>query len=144
MDRWKTAFCKTLKTRESRSNLWIITQIASKNRAGKLLDRSDWRTDGRGCAFLVIGRNFQTHACRYSGCTRATLRNSLACVSGHCISHQLMGTIWAPGIQKNRVKKNTSRLHYSPTINCFTANRLVNQTFWYLGTIIILQKAVVV
>lgn len=45
------------------------------------------------------------HACRYSGCTRATLRNSLLCVRGHCISHQLIGTICTPG--KKKKKKNT-------------------------------------
>ncbi len=45
---------------------------------------------------VVSGAVGVAQACRYSGCTRATLRNSLACVRGHCISHQLMGTIWAP------------------------------------------------
>ncbi len=42
---------------------------------------------------VVSGAVGVAQACRYSGCTRATLRNSLACVRGHCISHQLMGTI---------------------------------------------------
>lgn len=51
------------------------------------------------CVFRWVwsaGQVGVAQACRYSGCTRATLRNSLACVRGHCISHQLMGTIWAP------------------------------------------------
>lgn len=40
------------------------------------------------------------HASRCLACTRATLRNSLAWVSGHCISLQLIGTITAPGEQE--------------------------------------------
>lgn len=62
------------------------------------------------CVFLWTVRCFLTiwccssHACRYSGCTRATLRNSLAWVSGHCISHQLMGTIWAPKTKQGDTK----------------------------------------
>ena len=36
----------------------------------------------------------------YSGWTLATLRNSLACVCGHCISHQLIGTILTPTTQR--------------------------------------------
>lgn len=64
-----------------------------------------------------------SHACKYSGCTRATLRNSLAWVSGHCISHQLMGTIWAPRTQKRqwaeaeKLSRNSSGSAFS---NCVT------------------------
>lgn len=56
---------------------------------------------GGSCVFLVktIKSQVCCHACRYSGWTLATLRNSLPCVRGHCISHQLFGTIWAPGLQ---------------------------------------------
>lgn len=42
------------------------------------------------------------------GCTRATLRSSLACVLGHCISHQLIGTICTPEI-KTQVSNNPAR-----------------------------------
>lgn len=42
-------------------------------------------------------RNIQVdYVCRNSGCTRATFLNSFMCVCGHCISHQLMGTICTP------------------------------------------------
>lgn len=55
-----------------------------------------------------------SHAWRYSGCTRATLRCSVAWVSGHCISHQLMGTIWAPSSQKS----DTEMCSYSCATLC--------------------------
>lgn len=66
------------------------------------------------CSGGAGGLAGSAHACRYSGCTRATLRNSFAWVRGHCISHQLTGTIWAPEEMKAVVLmgatgKNTHR-----------------------------------
>lgn len=72
------------------------------------------RREGKLC--VPCGRKkFQcSHACRYSGCTRATLRNSFECVRGHCISHQLMGTIWAPDSQKEkRIKDVKKKYNYT-------------------------------
>lgn len=71
------------------------------------------RREGKLC--VPCGRKkFQcSHACRYSGCTRATLRNSFECVRGHCISHQLMGTIWAPDSQKEKCIKNVKKYDYT-------------------------------
>lgn len=111
--------------------VWNVFDVALRNPAQP--DDSS----GRGsCVFLWTGRfsfffffwcvcRCGSHACRYSGCTRATLRNSLAWVSGHCISHQLMGTIWAPGTQN---KDGNGRRHKS-----WTASRRQDQCYTFLG-----------
>lgn len=49
----------------------------TSDKAGRLLDDGK---RGKLCVPCDGQESQDSHACRYSGCTRATLRNSLVCV----------------------------------------------------------------
>lgn len=65
---------------------------------------------------LPVGQNVASQVCKNSGCTRATFRNSLVWVLGHCISHQLMGTIWTPGREKLVLELGPQMFAYDPSL----------------------------
>lgn len=57
-----------------------------------------------------------------SGCTLATLRNSSASVRGHCILHQLMGTIVAPATHTHTHSNKSGNTNIHHVQQCLSAN----------------------
>ena len=58
------------------------------------------------CSLESVSVLTTSYVCKNCGCTLATFRSSFTWLFGHCISHQLMGTIWPPVEHK----KNTNHI----------------------------------